>query len=230
MEQVLKIPVSCIGCGRTDAQVHASQFFFHVDLLENRESDLLYVLNKTLPDDIVIFEIIPVDKAAHAQFDALERTYDYFVHTTPDPFLSDVSALYLIFDLDITAMNKAMDMLPNYSDFRAFCKTPDRHNHTLCQLSKAQLSTNTNHTKFRFQFTANRFLKNMVRLLVGNILEVGKGMLSLEEFERHLAQKEAPRFNNLAYPQGLFLSKVRYPFLDIPAQSTFPDILTEVFH
>src|SRR4051812_20031840 len=93
--RVLKTQVSIMGCGRIDAQVHASQFFFHTDLGDQWDFDLQFRLNKNLPSDIAVFEIIPVEDHQHARFDATARTYDYFIHTYKDPFLSGLSALYL---------------------------------------------------------------------------------------------------------------------------------------
>ena len=101
-----------MGCGRTDAMVHASQFFFHVDVDKEWDFDLLFRLNKNLPADIAIFEIILMKDNQHARFDATQRTYDYFMHTYKDPFLHSMSALYLEKDLDLEKMKAATALLP----------------------------------------------------------------------------------------------------------------------
>src|SRR6187549_1956414 len=95
ISKILKVETTIMGCGRTDSQVHASQFFFHLDVMEPWDFDLLFRLNKVLPSDIAIFEIIPMADNQHARFDANLRTYDYFIHTYKDPFLSQLSSLYL---------------------------------------------------------------------------------------------------------------------------------------
>ncbi|NUO01351.1 MAG: tRNA pseudouridine(38-40) synthase TruA, partial [Saprospiraceae bacterium] len=115
MQKVVKAEVTVNGCGRTDAQVHASQYVFHADLEEGQHEDLVYHLNRTLPDDIAIFAILPVHHNAHARYDAIQRTYDYFIHTSKDPFLKGNSALYYETQLDLQRMKEAVDLLPQYN-------------------------------------------------------------------------------------------------------------------
>lgn len=225
ISQVLKSPVSIMGCGRTDAMVHATQYFFHLDVEKEWDFDLLFRLNKNLPDDIAIFEIIPVKDDQHARFDAIKRTYDYFIHTYKDPFLSSVSTLYLEKNLDLNKMKEATALLTQYNDFRAFCKTPADYDHTICNVTSARLFSDTTGDKLRFQISANRFLGRMIRIIVGKLLEIGNGVLSVEEFEHYLRTKETPKTIEPAYPQGLYLSKVTYPYLDIPPRTEFSAIL-----
>ena len=204
LSQILKVPVSIMGCGRTDAQVHASQFFFHADIEEAWDYDLLFRINKTLPDDIAVFEIIPVKDNHHARFDATQRTYDYFIHTYKDPFLGTLSSLYLIKSLNLQKMNEAVTLLTRYKDYRAFCKTPAVYRTTICEVTSARLFADVNGDKIRFQITANRFLGRMIRMIMGKLLEIGKGELSVEEFENYLITKESPIIFKVAYPQGLY--------------------------
>lgn len=225
LTNILKTPTSAMGCGRTDAQVHASQYFFHIDVQNAWDYDLMFRVNKALPDDIAVFEIIPVEDNQHARFDATLRTYDYFIHTYKDPFLSTLSSFYSIRNLNIDKMQEAVSLLTRYNDFRAFCKTPAVYKHTICNVTSAQLFSDVNGDKLRFQISANRFLGRMIRLIVGKLLEVGKGELSVEEFESYLITKEPPKDFDVAYPQGLYLSKVTYPFLDIPMRTDFSTIL-----
>jgi len=131
LSQILKIPVAINGCGRTDAQVHASQFFFHADIEKEWDFDLFFRLNKILPDDIAVFDIIPMQGLPHARFDAVQRAYDYYVHTYKDPFLSKFSSFYAERDLHLDKMNAAIALLPQYNDYRGFCKMPDRNEHTI---------------------------------------------------------------------------------------------------
>jgi tRNA pseudouridine38-40 synthase len=227
LTKLLKVPIYISGCGRTDAQVHASQFFFHVDIEQEWDFDLFFRLNKILPDDIAVFDIIPMEGLPHARFDTIQRSYDYFIHTYKDPFLSRFSSFYAEKDLDLQKMQKAVALLPQYSDYRAFCKMPDRIDHTICHVSTANLFTDKNGDKIRFYISANRFLSKMIRIIVGRLLEIGKGEMSVDEFEHYLAEKITPQIIIPAYPQGLYLSKVTYPYLDLPVRSTFSTMMIE---
>lgn len=219
--EILKEPISIMGCGRTDAQVHASQFFFHLEVKDPWNFDLLFRANKMLPNDIAIFEIIPVQDDQHAHFDATQRRYDYFIHSEKDPFLNPISTWYPEKKWNLEKMKQAIALLTIYKDYRAFCKSPDLYQHTLCHVSSAQLFTNHQEDRLRFQISADRFLGRMVRLLVGKLLQIGRNELSLEEFESYFITKKTPEVWDPAYPQGLFLSKVTYPYLDVPTRTTF---------
>jgi len=221
LTKVLKAPVSIMGCGRTDAMVHASQFFFHTDIEKEWDYDLVFRLNKTLPEDIAVFEIIPMQEQHHARFDATARTYDYFLHTYKDPFLSISSSLYLERNLKLSEMKRGVGLLTQYNDYRAFCKTPDVYRTTICNVTSAQLFADTNGDRLRFQISANRFLGRMIRIIMGKLLEIGRDELSVDEFESYLITKETPRLIEPAHPQGLYLSKVTYPYLDIPPRADF---------
>lgn len=225
--QLLKTPVNIIGCGRTDALVHASQFFFHLDVEKEWNFDLFFRLNKILPDDIAVFDIIPMQGLPHARFDAVQRTYDYFIHTYKDPFLSGFSSLYLERDLDLDKMKAAVALLPQYNDYRGFCKSPDRNDNTICTISSAALFADSNGDKIRFQISANRFLSKMVRIIAGRLLDIGRGVMSVDEFEQCLINKQTPPIIIPAYPQGLYLSKVTYPYLDLPPATTFTAMLQQ---
>lgn len=215
LRQIFKYEIPCLGCGRTDAGVHAAQYFFHIDLKEEYQMDLRFILNKMLPNDISVFDIIKMDGEPHAQFDATERTYNYFIHTQKDPFLSELSSFYLLDDIDLNLIKEAITIIPTYSDFRALCKTPDRHTSTICNLKSIKLFHNQDKDRLRFQFTSDKFLKSMIRIMVYKLLEIGTGKLSIEEFERNLKSKVTLPFVNIAYPQGLYLTRISYPFLDI---------------
>ncbi|MDN3547708.1 tRNA pseudouridine synthase A [Mucilaginibacter aquaedulcis] len=226
LSKLFKQPLSIVGCGRTDAHVHASQFFFHADIEQEWDADLFFFrLNKILPDDIALFDIIPMQGLPHARFDAVQRAYDYFIHTYKDPFLSGFSSLYLEKKLDMDAMKKAVALLPLYNDYRAFCKMPDRIDHTICNVSSAALFTDKSGDKIRFHISANRFLSKMIRIIVGRLLDIGRGDMSVDEFELYLSSKQTPDIIIPAYPQGLYLSKVTYPYLDLPPRTTFSALL-----
>ncbi len=224
ISKILKIPTIIVGCGRTDAQVHASQFFFHMDVEKKWEFDLLFRLNKILPPDIAIFDIIPMEGLPHARFDAIQRTYDYFIHTYKDPFLNGLSSLYLEKDLNLLKMKEAVALLPKYNDYKAFCKMPDKYEHTICNVTSAILYANQKDDKLRFQISSNRFLGNMIRIIVGRLLKIGTGKLSVDEFENYLVTQQIPKISIPAHPQGLYLSKVTYPYLDILPKTEFSTI------
>ncbi|NDK57409.1 tRNA pseudouridine synthase A [Pontibacter fetidus] len=224
LAKILKMPVAIVGCGRTDAGVHATQFFFHLDVAEAWEFDMLFRLNKVLPEDIAVFDIIPMEGLPHARFDAFQRSYDYFIHTRKDPFLSHVSALYFLQDLDLDAIRAASALLPQYTDFRNLCLTPADHDSTNCLVTEASWFIDETGDRLRFNISANRYLSRMIRIIVGQLLKVGTGKLSVAEFESYLALENAPKHLTPAYPQGLYLSKVTYPYLDIPPRSLFTTV------
>ncbi len=225
LSQVFKKPTYITGCGRTDAQVHASQFFFHMDAEEPWDFDLIFRMNNILPDDISVFDIIPMEGLPHARFDATERSYDYFIHTYKDPFLSNFSSMYLVKDWDVSNMQRAADLLLNYTDYHAFCKMPGRNEHTICNISEAKIFTDSTCDKLCFHISANRFLGRMVRIITGKLIEIGTGKLSVDEFEAHLIDPQLPQLIKPAYPQGLYLSKIKYPYLDLPQRSDFTQML-----
>ncbi len=225
LSQIFKEPITVMGCGRTDAQVHASQFFFHADISMPWDYDLVFRINKLLPPDIAVFEIIPVEENQHARFDATLRRYDYFIHTYKDPFLSQLSSLYLEKNLNVDKMKQAVTLLTRYDDYRAFCKRPNDYRTTVCKVTAASFVADASGDRFRFQISADRFLGKMIRIIVGKLLVIGQGKLSVDEFESYLITKETPAIFEPADPQGLYLSKVTYPFLDIPPRPDFSAIL-----
>jgi tRNA pseudouridine38-40 synthase len=228
LSKILKVPITCVGCGRTDAQVHASQFFFHVDIEQDWGYDLIFRVNKMLPLDIAVFDIIRMNGSPHARLDATGRTYDYFIHTYKDPFLSGVSAFYPDRSLDLNKMKEASALLPRYDDYRAFCTTPDRHRTTISRVTSAILYGDVAGDKIRFQISSNRFLSRMIRIIVGKLLEIGRRELSVDEFEQYLISRRTPETIEPVYPQGLYLSRVIYPFLDVPPRTEFLSVLDKV--
>lgn len=221
LSQVLKRPVEIIGCGRTDAHVHASQFFFHMDIEEAWDFDLIFRLNKSLPTNIAVFDVIPMPGLQHARFDAVQRSYDYFLHTYKNPFLQGLSSYYLLKDLKFDEMKAAAAILPKYKDFRPFCTSPDKYEHTICNVMSASLTVDPNGDRMRFQISSNRFLSKMIRIIMGQLLKVGRGVLSVDEFEQYLIDKRTPELITPAHPQGLYLSKVTYPYLNLPPRAEF---------
>ena len=211
LEKVLKEPIALIGCGRTDAGVHARAYIAHIDTPQELAGNIRAKINFTLPEDIAMQRIWPVARGLHAQFSAVERTYHYHVHTSKSPFLSRFST-YLpktLTDLDWSAMQSAAEMLLTQTEYRGCCKVPDRHDSTICQVSQAQF-VQTSDSTFHFQVTANRFLRGMVRLLVAQLLDIGLGKESVEAFSGRLNTAQRPERFVYAPAQGLFLDSVRY--------------------
>ncbi len=221
LSRVLKTPLAVIGCGRTDTRVHASQFFFHVDIEKEWDFDLVFRLNKVLPHNISVFDIIPMAGKQHARFDAVQRKYDYFLHTYKDPFLNQLSSYYDIKDLDLGSMKRAVALLPQYKDYRAFCTTPDQNVHTICNVMDAKLYTSENGDFYRFHIASNRFLGKMIRIITGKLLKIGRRDMSVDEFEHMLITKQTPALLEPAHPTGLYLSKVTYPYLNLPCRTEF---------
>ncbi|MCX2740914.1 tRNA pseudouridine synthase A [Pontibacter anaerobius] len=225
LRKILKAPVAITGCGRTDAGVHASQFFFHLDVAQPWEFDMLFRLNKVLPPDIAVFDIIPMEGLPHARFDAIQRSYDYFIHTYKNPFLSNVSSLYLVKNLNLDAMKAATALLPLYTDYKNLCLTPAEQDSTICYISSAHWLGDKTGDRLRFQISANRYLSRMIRIIVGQLLKVGMGTLSIHEFESYLTTEKGPKHLTPAHPQGLYLSKVTYPYLNLAPRFTSSAIL-----
>lgn len=219
LSQYLKVATKIHGCGRTDAMVHACQYFFQFQTERTLDPpQTINILNRSLPDDISIYHLIEVNNEANVQLDATRRTYNYFMHFVPNAFLIHQSAYYPIDDLNIDAMVSAISILPEFTDFSGLCKTPNRHSTTFCQIDEVNLFANPDHSQMRFEISANRFLRGMIRILAGKLLEIGKGNLSVDAFADGIRTKTLPKFLNLAYPQGLYLSAVKYPYINLSTQ------------
>lgn len=218
LSRILKTQVNIVGCGRTDSQVHASQFFFHADIEKSWDFDLLFRLNKNLPDDIAVFDILAMESTAHARLDATSRTYNYFIHTYKDPYLSTVSSLYPEKITHPEKMKQAVNLLTQHDDYRAFCRMVSAHRTTRCEVTRAKLYVDERGDSIRFEISANRFLYGMIRIIMHQLLQIGYGKLSVDEFESEFAAPTS-RIKKAAHPQGLFLSQVKYPYLEIPSRS-----------
>lgn len=210
LSTILQTETPITGCGRTDAGVHASQFFAHFDAeeLPVETNVLLYKLNTMLPESIAIYDIHPVTEDAHTRFNAIKRSYQYYITTRKNPFYSDRSYKFSV-PLDLITMNKACNLLLGEKDFGCFCKA-NADNHTdICTVYHA--SWEQKEHMITFNITANRFLRNMVRAIVGTLLDVGQGRTTLEDFELILASKDRSEAGRSVPPHALFLSRVEYP-------------------
>ncbi|NRA13215.1 MAG: tRNA pseudouridine(38-40) synthase TruA [Crocinitomicaceae bacterium] len=214
LSRFFKKEISAYGCGRTDAGVHASQYIIQIDLDEAPQFDLKFRLNKSLSEGIAVFEVIEVKENQHVRHDAVARTYDYFIHWNKDPALIRYSSFYEDLKLDFDLMQKATTLILENKDFKALCKQPNSYPSTLCQVSNCEVFINEEQGRLRFTITANRFLRGMVRICVFFLLEVGSGEMTLEEFAKILNQEKELKEKLPAHSNGLFLSKVEYPFLE----------------
>ena len=218
LSRVLKQKTHVIGCGRTDTGVHASQYFAHIKVADPLSEAFQFRLNKALPPDIALLDIIEVPLTAHAQHDATSRTYTYHLHQHKHPYLSRYSTEFDLSEINDDRMQAAIDHLLNTKDFRSMCRNPNVYKSTACAFTSMTLTRHGQDQRLTFQFTADRFLRAMVRLLVARILKVGTGRMDLEQFKDLVDSGEAfPHFDP-APPQGLHLTQVAYPYLTSNAQ------------
>jgi len=223
LEKIIKEKITVYGCGRTDAAVHASQYFATIKITKPLSDNFIFILNRNLPYDISCIEIIEAQEHWHARYDATWRTYNYFIHTVSNPFINTISTITDNLDYNLIAMKKAMQLFTSYDNFGGLCLSPEKHNHTLCNVRNADIYLHENNSNMRFEFTANRFLKTMIRILVSKLLTIGKNELSLDTLE-HCLQVGQPTIPlKPAPPQGLHLTKIEYPYLSRPNMS-------DIFH
>ncbi len=207
--------ISLTGAGRTDSGVHASCYYAHFNS-EHQFSieeikNLIYRLNSFLPSDIVIYTIFSVAPEAHARFDAIERTYCYYITTQKNPFVLN-RAYRIYFQPDIIKMNLCCDELKKHSDFTSFSKLHTDTKTNNCIITHALWKEENG--LLVFEITANRFLRNMVRAIVGTLLEVGRGKLDNEEFLAIILSKDRCKAGTSVPAHALFLENILYPFIN----------------
>ena len=209
LSMLLRTPIEIVGAGRTDTGVNASFYVAHFDHDKALDcSQLVYKLNKVLPADIAIQRIYEVEPTKHARFDATMRQYTYYLTTHKAPFRR-FSAWHFAVDLDIEKMNQAAHTLTQHDDFTSFAKLNSNNKTNICHVSHAQWDVLEDGT-LRFTIRADRFLRNMIRAIVGTLVDVGRGRYSVEEFEDIIVAKDLSRSSAGAPACGLFLSDVRY--------------------
>lgn len=211
LSTILREKINVIGAGRTDTGVHASCFYAHFDLINSTikdKSHFLFKMNNYLPRDIAIYDVFHVDEKAHTRFHAISRTYQYHITKIKDPFNLEFS--YHLFDqVDVHKMNEACKVLFDYTDFTSFSKTRTQVKTNDCDIQIARWEENTN--KLIFTIRANRFLRNMVRAIVGTTLDVGRKKISIEEFRGIIESKNRSNAGYSVPPNGLFLTDIEYP-------------------
>ena len=241
LQKLLGQHIASMGCGRTDTGVHAKDFYMHFTL-EHEIADLknlLFRLNCVLPQDITIFDIIPMPEDAHARFNATQRTYEYYVHFDKSSFIKKYSFYQGFYKIDWQQVLPAAEFIKTIEDFTSLCLPSIDFKTNICKITEAKWDilpsqhlilkpfeqpdisrplTFPYHPArgevLRFTITSNRFLRGMVRKIVGTILMIGKGKITLDEFKETVSEKKDFRVHYLAPPNGLFLSKVKYPYFD----------------
>ncbi len=200
--------IEVTGAGRTDAGVHAEYFVAHIDTDVEIKEDFIQDMNKFLPNDITFKSIKKVKDGVHARFSAITRTYQYRISTKKNPFLWNFTHYYYG-KLNIEKMNKAASILINVSDFTSFSKLHGNSKTNICKVFKAEWAKKND--LILFTITANRFLRNMVRAIVGTLLEVGKEKISVKDFEKIIGAKDRCKASSSAPAKGLFLTSIEYP-------------------
>lgn len=210
LSTLLRQEIYTVGCGRTDTGVHASQFFAHfdTDAALRDTGELTYRANRILPTSIAIHRVFPVSPEAHTRFSATSRTYHYLITQQKDPF-AVLRKWELRESLNLAAMNEAAQLLKAYEDFSCFARSNTQTETNLCVLSHAAW-VQDGHT-LRFEVTANRFLRNMVRAMVGTMVDVGRGKLNMDDLRRIIASKNRSEAGSSVPAHGLYLTHITYP-------------------
>ncbi|MGK6352502.1 tRNA pseudouridine(38-40) synthase TruA [Parapedobacter sp. DT-150] len=214
LSTALRQPIATVGCGRTDTGVHAKQLYAHFDVtgdIADSADRLLHRVNALLPHDIAAKRLLSVAPDAHARFDAVQRAYEYHTHFEKDPFLHDRS--WRLRDVpDVAAMNEAASILRQYDDFACFSKSNTQVHTHICHITRAEwLWADDRHLVFHI--SANRFLRNMVRAIVGTLMEIGRGEHASEYMHTVINSKDRSVAGTSVPACGLYLTEVKYPYL-----------------
>jgi len=196
------------GASRTDTGVHARQNYFHFDFEDHLSQEWVYRLNAILPGDICIRGLFAVPEGAHCRFDAESREYCYYIYSKKDPFQAD-RAYFYPYPLDWGLLEEVAARLKTFSDFTSFSKRNTQVNHFRCDVMESHWERSEG--GFYYRIRANRFLRGMVRGITGTMLLVGRGQVTVPEFEEILVGKDPARVNFNVPAKGLFLEKIRYP-------------------
>ena len=209
LSMLLQTDIEVVGAGRTDAGVSARMMVAHFETSKACDNEqLVYKLNKLLPHDIAVQRIWEVPDEMHARFSATSRTYHYYIHTHKDPFVRQYSWL-VTFPLDFARMNEAASRLSGFEDFTSFSKVNTDTKTNLCNVTEAHWTREGENT-WRFTITANRFLRNMVRAIVGTLIEVGRGRMTVDEFCQVIEQRNRCSAGDSVPGHALFLVDVSY--------------------
>lgn len=207
---ILQEKIVVVGAGRTDTGVHAEQLFAHFDTNKKLDKKYIHKLNSVLPEDIVVLDLFLVDDNLHARFDAVSRSYEYRIFLGRNPFLLDTTWQIFNQKLDVEAMNNAAKMLLEFENFKAFSKVKTDVKTFNCNIIHAVWKERNN--TLIFYISANRFLRNMVRAIVGTLIDVGTHKISIEDFRTIILSKNRSKAGLSVPAKGLFLTEVKYNF------------------
>lgn len=210
LSTILRSQIKITGAGRTDTGVHARKMFAHFDFEGTVAENLPHLLNSFLPPDIAVKRIFEVHKDLHARFDATFRTYEYYISLEKNPFTQESSWQIWKRNLDVDKMNEACEILCKYDDFESFSKVGGDNKTTLCKIYKAEWVQCG--SELKFTVSADRFLRNMVRAIVGTMVEIGNGKIEPEKMHEIIQSKNRCSAGSSAPAQGLFLVDVGYNF------------------
>jgi len=210
LSTLLKSKIDIVGAGRTDAGVHATEYYAHFDVdKEIKTEELVYKANSMLPNDIVIYTVFKTNDELHARFDATSRSYEYHIYLGRNPFKIDTTWQIISKKLDIEAMNVAAKLLLNYENFKSFSRSNTDVRTYNCKIKNAIWKLNE--TNLIFYITADRFLRNMVRAVVGTLINIGTGKTTIDEFKKIIESKNRSNAGPSVPAKGLFLTKITYP-------------------
>lgn len=204
--------IAVTGCGRTDTNVHARNYVAHFDSLADlisQKKQWIYKFNTVLPASVAISDIAQVKGSAHARFDATERTYYYYLSRQKNPF-RDSYTWYVYGEVDFELMNQAAQVLLEYSDFTSFSKLNTQTKTNICKITKARWIRSGEH-EWRFSITADRFLRGMVRAIVGSLVMVGRNKINIDGFRKMIDARDRATAGNNAPAHALFLTGIKYP-------------------
>jgi tRNA pseudouridine38-40 synthase len=200
--------IQVVGAGRTDTGVHASQMFAHFDIEKELKGDLVFKLNSILPNDITVYQVFLVDDENHVRFNAISRSYEYKIWIGRNPFLLDFSWQIHSKKPDVTLMNEAAKILLEYTDFQTFSKVKTDVFTFNCDVTEAFWESNGN--ELTFHISANRFLRNMVRAIVGTLVDVGLKKITVDDFRTIIESKNRGNAGLSVPAKGLFLTSIKY--------------------
>lgn len=210
LSTILREKTSIVGAGRTDTGVHAQQMFAHFESKNPIDKNIfLHKINSILPKDIAVYTVFRVKEEVHARFDATSRSYEYHINLKKNPFLMESSWQFTNKKIDVNLMNKAAQLMMSYNDFQCFSRSNTDVKTYLCEITEAKWVQKNQ--QLVFYITANRFLRNMVRAIVGTLLNIGEGKTSIEEFTKIIESKNRSNAGASAPAKGLFLTKITYP-------------------
>ncbi len=210
LSTILREKIKTTGAGRTDTGVHAKKIFAHFDTEKDLGENLVYQLNSFLPEDMAVKRTFEVKNDLHARFNATFRTYEYYISLEKNPFNQDSSWQIWKRDLDINRMNEACKILFEYEDFTSFSKLHTDNKTNNCKIYKAYWEQNG--SEIKFTISADRFLRNMVRAIVGTMVEIGNGKIQPEDLRKIIEDKNRNSAGTSAPAQGLFMVDVGYEF------------------